>query len=411
MLFNIVINAMKLGRNLTSYAVSRLGVKRFAAELAGFVVIEETIDFAAEHSEWVRENKNSLLAITILGGVTGNALRSLRVPSSYSKLATGLFSKVQIRNSASAIAAMANTITASIRSNGFRLTFNGGKDFIDIARSRDGKQLLFKHSGHIVTSMLLAGGFGAGAGRVLDGDVSSSALQMQLVLADLLSTHAEDALENKLLSHDAMTLLSHGPSIIRSFLRENPGFSPEKAVAALELSKMRDEKKVGEFTIFSFVDSDDVEVHEVNGTSFRLADGKLKQYDSKGQTNKPLSEDGLRIAALLLKFYQAHSYSRNFEFYPIQDTRRGISEMVTFDGFAMALVWDEDSRSFEHWISETSLLDSAEENLIDATEASLVEEGSAFYDSVVRTITGGEEVIRTPMVLDASLVAGELGKL
>jgi hypothetical protein len=402
---------------LTRYSVSRLGMKRFLAETVGFLTIDEMVDLAAEHSEWVAKNKSSILALSFVASSGVIPWGKSKAAISKIFLTPSLHSKLGIKGSAQAIASYLRQMGMEAMSSGCKITFNQGRDFLKVS-VRDGK-LYYEHSGHQAAAMLLAGGLGGGGllATLENVDWKSTATQLSMILADLQVSIEESELATLLDQFDAVDLLVTGPQIVRAFQREHPSFPSELAASMLVNENLTKSSVFGEFSIDSWVDQDGVMIISVNGTTYMIdqevigGEGVLVPVSEPTRSLTPLTEEQEGFLDAIYSLFQTIARHGALDMLPVQDTSRFIATPIVCGNYAATLVWDESVRHFSIAVSSGNLFQEAADGLIDEYDTSLLDMAKARFEELAHYF-GLSEATPVHQIgsVSAELVARELGK-
>jgi hypothetical protein len=402
---------------LTRYSVSRLGFKRFLAETVGFITIDEMVDLAAEHSEWVEKNKTSILALSFVA--TSGVVPWGKTKAAISKifLTPSLHSKIGIRGRAQAIASYLRHMGMEAAASGCKITFNQGRDFLKVS-VKDGK-IFFEHSGHQAAAMLLAGGLGGGGllATLENVDWKSTAAQLSMVLADLQVSLEESELATLLDQFDAVDLLSTGPQIVRAFQREHPSFPSELAASMLVNENLTKSSVFGEFSLDSWVDQDDKLIIKINNTAYMIdqevigSEGVLMPVTEPTKSLTPLTEEQEGFLDAIHSLFQTIARHGALDLLPVEGTSRFIATPIICGDYAATLVWDESQRHFAVAVSSGGIFSDAADGLIDEYDASLLEQAKHLFEELaqyVGLVDSTKPHAITPV--SAELVARELGK-
>lgn len=399
------------------YSVSTLGYKRVLAETAGFFAFNEVVDFAAEHSDWVKQNKESILALSLIANVGGFA--GVRSKAALAKAfnTAALYSKLKILSSGKFIASYLSSMKVEAYANGCKIAFNQGRDFLKVSVS-NGK-LAYEHSGHPAAAILLAGGFGAkGIAESLQGnDWKSTAVQLSMVLADLQHQHEKDTLTSKLSQFDEVDLLVVGPQVIRAFKQEYPLFSSETAASLLIREYETESSVFGNFSLDAWRDEDDVFFIAINNQDFLVEQDivgskvVLKRGISNGRTSKALQEKEEDIFETVCALYSQIARLGQIDLLPIPDSTRYVATPVVVGSYAATIVWDEETRDFITVLSTDSLFEDAADGLIDEYDTTLAESVSATFTEIGEWLGLSKAApVHGVSTVSGSDLAAELGK-
>jgi hypothetical protein len=400
------------------YSVSSLGYKRFLAETAGYIAFVEVVDFAAEHSKWVRDNKGAILTLSLLPGAfaIGGIRGKVAISSMLSR--ASLFSKIKLMSPASATSKYFSKMSFETMRNGVKISFNQGQDYLRVNVSKNG--LEYAHSGSKAAAVLLAAGFGGAALKetLEDVDWESTGVQLSLALADIQHQVEEDKLKALFNSFDAVSLLEVGPEVLRSFLRDHPQFPSERGAALLQEAHIQVAEVEGPFNLTAWVDEDDSFIIQINNqqfspdTEFAENQGALKRAKANGITSKALSTWQSELFEAFVAFFSNIADHSKIDLIPISDTSRSMATPLVFGNFAISMLWDDDSGEMVFVYSEDSIFGSAADGLMDEHEATVLEEIAGMANSFSEWVglSDDDSAVQGTVVVSSGDLATEMGK-
>jgi hypothetical protein len=365
MLTNILLGAGRAALALARYRISLLGFRRFIAESAGLLVIDEVIDGAAEHSDWVKENQFMLLAGISLPYIAKNSFFALvKNPTKLKTLKT-FCSKLSLQHPMSLLIKSVERMRVIASHSGVKILENGR---VILELSVQGGKIAFTHPGSAGAAALIAATF---AGKVpttrQEWEITGSNLAIQL--ADFNHSVEEQSLRERLQSIPAPDLLNSGANIIRMFLNEHPTYSPEKAVSVLQNVMARVDVIVGPYSLDGFTDSEGDPIIRINGTYYKVTESGdvyllLPAEPSEGGT-KELDDKFKDLLHLLETALEKVVSDGGVTMARVAKTKRFLSTPFTIGESTLALALNMDEPVPYFVYAKDTAFDSSLENLED----------------------------------------------
>jgi hypothetical protein len=350
-------------------------------ESTGIYAVGEMIDFAADHSEWVKENKTSLFAGLTLAYMAKNSFMTMVRKGTIGKFSV-LCSKLKLQHAMVFTKAILEKLVVRASHNGVTIMENGR---LLLAISVQGGKFSFQHAGNPAAAALIAATF---AGKVPTNreEWKLTGENLAIQLSDALYSMLEQELRDRLTTIPALDLLSAGPRIVRNFMNTHPEFNQEHAVSIHEEVLTRVAINVGPYSLDGFTDSDGDPIIRVNGLFFKLTkvgDAMLLEPAEPSEGAKtPLDEDHIELLYLLEASLNKIEKDGGVTLMRVGETTRFLSSPFSSQGQVLSLLVDTDN-PVPHFVwSRSSLIDDASENLEDAFGEGEMEAFSALINNI-----------------------------
>lgn len=365
MLLKLTTRVAKAMLAFTRYRISTLGIRKFVGEVTGMYAIDQLIDVAAEHSEWVKKHETALTAGLTLGMMGRNSLLNLVGKRTGLETAKVLFSKIPIVSNVSVLRNWIQEITVFASHSGFTLS-RFGKEVFSLS-VKDGK-VAFAHTGGAATAALLAATFGGQIPTTkreweLTGD------QLAIQLADVEYTMAEQELRSRLHDYSPITLISSGAMVISSFLNDYPNFSAERAVSIYSGVLSTEDVVFGKYSLEAFKDSDGDEIIRINGMYYKLEEQgqvlvMMPATPADGY-HRPVSDDTKQFLYLIESTLAQVERDGGTSLMRVAETDRFMSTPFTVGQRTISLLLDINNPVPFFVMAKDSTFDSSSENLQD----------------------------------------------
>lgn len=375
--------ALKFGsallRVIGAREISRRAFLAAGKNLGTWLAITEVIDTAAEYSDWVEENQDSIILAASVGTLGTSFIRGrAKSASVFFGTKASVFAKLSIpRATESAKAIIKNTIIKA-RQGALKIKFPNGETIQMMTKNGS---IWFHPGDGMIGQSLLAAGFGGAFLKMSEVEWTASANQIAAAGAALLADHAAAEIEDSFRSESPIALLTHSGRLTATVQRQFPFISEDEIAAAWSLALSDREIKVDGFWIDSFYaqnsdpDDDDELVIVINGTHFVFSsddESILVGSDLKTRTEKPLSPEHEQIVQLIGEALDRTSDPDHSVAYS-EVQNKYFSEPVGAGEYAVCVVWDEESSSLMFYVEKDGFLSNAADNILDEIEDSVAE--------------------------------------
>lgn len=325
------------------YRVSTLGVRKFLGETAGLYVIDEVVDVAAEHSDWVEKNSDILKLSLGAGMIVKNSAVAKFKQFSVKGMPRSLFSKISLINPLQKIDPWMKSISVSAFQNGMEITKNG-KLLLRVVS--EGGKIAFNHKGSPAVAAVLAASLG-GAIPSTRQEWLESAEHLAVQIADVELSLAEADLRSTLYEYAATNLLFMGQTILAQFLRKYPAFPEERAVSMLLNVLTHEDIEAGSFSLDAFVDSEGDFIIRIDGSYFKPSDeGESTVWlpaEPADGPRTPIDEEQEMVFLTFQKFLGGISETQGLSLTRMANTENFVSPPFIVGSYAMSMVLNLDN--------------------------------------------------------------------
>jgi hypothetical protein len=364
---------------LATRQLSRRAFLDMLKDSAAFIVLEEAIDFAAEYSDWVKENQGSLLVGLGLVGAARHPLQKLKGKVLGVQRTATLFSKARLGKKVKAAGALLKSAKIQASLGGVKVSLANG-EFIKITRQAAGS-LKIEHSGTVAAVAVLAAGL-ACSGELEDVDWHATGAQLALLLAEHCVDLQSSLVAQEVRGFGAEQLISSDAIILRSLSRKYPDVPDEYIAAEIAQAFLQPEFRAGSNFVYACVDSQGDTIYCLNGATLA--------YDDDTETLRPALAQGhvedvdlgdTPLGNILANIAAKDEAEGGVEMRHVANTSRFVSELFDSGEWNLVIEWDADENEIFVRVAKDGWFDD-DGGLQKTRESSMSEDFFAMMDQV-----------------------------